>query len=47
MLFRSIREGVRRLAAVVNAERELVEIFGTSPSVDHMTDIETPGPDLL
>ena len=42
-----IREGVRRLAAVVNAERELVEIFGTSPLPDDMTDIETPGPDLL
>ena len=42
-----IREGVRRLAAVVNAERELVEIFGTSPAPDAMTDIETPGPDLL
>lgn len=42
-----IREGVRRLAAVVNAERELVEIFGTSPSPDDMTDIESPGPDLL
>ena len=43
-----IREGVRRLAAVVNAERELVEIFGTSPAPDDdLTDIETPGPDLL
>ena len=42
-----IREGVRRLAAVVNAERELVEIFGTSPAPDAMTDIDTPGPDLL
>ena len=42
-----IREGVRRLASVVNAERELVEIFGTSPLPDDLTDIENPGPDLL
>ncbi|SDB88932.1 DNA-binding transcriptional regulator, MocR family, contains an aminotransferase domain [Sanguibacter gelidistatuariae] len=42
-----IREGVRRLAAVVNAERELVEIFGTSPSPDDVTDIDNPGPDSL
>lgn len=41
-----IREGVRRLASVVNAERELVEIFGTSPLPDTFTDTETPGPDL-
>ena len=27
-----IREGVRRLAGVVNAEKELVEMFGTAPT---------------
>jgi 2-aminoadipate transaminase len=42
-----IREGVRRLAGVVNAERELVEIFGTGTSLDpDLTDVENPSPDL-
>ncbi len=42
-----IREGVRRLAGVVNAERELVEIFGTGAGLDpDPTDVEGPSPDL-
>lgn len=41
-----IREGVRRLASVINAERELVEIFGTSPLLDDVTDTDNPGPDV-
>ncbi|MBI9114835.1 PLP-dependent aminotransferase family protein [Sanguibacter sp. YZGR15] len=41
-----IREGVRRLATVVNAERELVEIFGTRPALDDVSDVDNPGPDL-
>ncbi|MBD5784657.1 PLP-dependent aminotransferase family protein [Cellulosimicrobium terreum] len=42
-----IREGVRRLAGVVNSERELVEIFGTEAALDaDLTDVESPGPDL-
>ncbi|WP_435298902.1 PLP-dependent aminotransferase family protein [Timonella sp. A28] len=42
----TIREGVRRLAAVVSAERESVEIFGTSPQIDDVTDVDVPGPDI-
>jgi 2-aminoadipate transaminase len=42
-----IREGVQRLATVVNAERELVDIFGTSPVLDDVTDVDNPGPDLV
>ncbi len=42
-----IREGVRRLASVVNAERELVEIFGTTAHLDDVTDTDNPGPDLV
>ncbi|WP_274994766.1 PLP-dependent aminotransferase family protein [Promicromonospora iranensis] len=42
-----IREGVRRLAGVVNGESELVEIFGTSAQPDPDTDdVEGPAPDL-
>lgn len=42
-----IREGVRRLATVVNAEAELVELFGTSAMPDPDTDdVESPSPDL-
>ena len=42
-----IREGVRRLAGVVNSESELVQIFGTSARPDPDTDdVEGPGPDL-
>ncbi|KAJ8144356.1 hypothetical protein OY671_002555 [Metschnikowia pulcherrima] len=40
-----IREGVRRLAGVVNAEQELVEIFGTNAELDpDVTDVENPSP---
>nr|WP_229872320.1 PLP-dependent aminotransferase family protein [Promicromonospora soli] len=42
-----IREGVRRLAGVVNGESELVQIFGTSAQPDPDTDdVEGPAPDL-
>jgi DNA-binding transcriptional MocR family regulator len=42
-----IREGVRRLAGVVNSESELVQIFGTSAQPDpDSDDVEGPGPDL-
>ncbi|MFI8525183.1 PLP-dependent aminotransferase family protein [Promicromonospora sukumoe] len=42
-----IREGVRRLAGVVNDEAELVQIFGTSGQPDPDTDdVEGPAPDL-
>ena len=42
-----IREGVRRLAGVVNGEAELVRIFGTSAQLDPDTaDVESPSPDL-
>ena len=41
-----IREGVRRLATVVEAELELAETFGTSRSSDHGPRAVTPGPDL-
>ena len=44
-----IREGVRRLAAVVEAELELVETFGSSPtaaSSTSMSSAQTPSPDL-
>lgn len=40
-----IREGVRRLAGVVQAERELVEIFGTAAAREHRI-VEWPEPDL-
>lgn len=42
-----IREGVRRLAGVVNGESELVRIFGTSAQPDpDADDVEGPAPDL-
>jgi DNA-binding transcriptional MocR family regulator len=42
-----IREGVRRLAGVVNGESDLVQIFGTSAQPDPDTeDVEGPAPDL-
>lgn len=42
-----IREGVRRLAGVVNSESELVQIFGTSGRPDQdLDDVESPAPDL-
>lgn len=42
-----IREGVRRLAGVVNAESELVDLFGTGLALDDdLSDVENPGPDL-
>jgi hypothetical protein len=42
-----IREGVRRLASVVNAEAELVHLFGTSARPDDdPTDVEIGSPDL-
>ncbi|WP_225752579.1 PLP-dependent aminotransferase family protein [Actinotalea sp. Marseille-Q4924] len=40
-----IREGVRRLAGVVEAERELVEIFGTAAGRE-VRIVESPAPDL-
>ncbi|MSS13366.1 PLP-dependent aminotransferase family protein [Bifidobacterium tsurumiense] len=40
-----IREGVRRLSTVMDAERETVELFGTSGNPDpDPRDPETPGP---
>lgn len=42
-----IREGVRRLARVVNAESDLVRIFGTGVALDpDPSDVENPSPDL-
>ncbi len=42
-----IREGVRRLATVVNAESELVQLFGTTAQPDDdPTDVENPSPNL-
>lgn len=42
-----IREGVRRFAGVVSAERDLVDLFGTSGTQDpDLTDVENPGPNL-
>jgi DNA-binding transcriptional MocR family regulator len=42
-----IREGVRRLAGVVNGESELAQIFGTSAQPDpDAEDVEGPAPDL-
>lgn len=42
----NIREGIRRLAHVISAERESVEIFGTSPQLDDVSDVDAPGPDI-
>ena len=42
-----IREGVRRLATVVNAEADLARLFGTHAVPDEDTrDAEYPSPDL-
>ena len=41
-----IREGVRRLAAVIEAELELVETFGTSHALTTVTGSTVPAPDL-
>ena len=40
-----IREGIRRLATVVDAEMETVEIFGTSGGPTGET-VDFPAPDL-
>ncbi|UCN14762.1 PLP-dependent aminotransferase family protein [Cellulomonas iranensis] len=41
-----IREGVRRLAGVVTAERDLVELFGASGTVPRDA-VQSPGPDVV
>jgi DNA-binding transcriptional MocR family regulator len=41
-----IREGVRRLAAVIEAELELADTFGTSHSLNPVTGSSVPAPDL-
>ncbi len=41
-----IREGVRRLAAVMEQEIEIGQTFGTSSSLHHPTGSATPAPDL-
>ncbi len=41
-----IREGVRRLAAVIESELELAETFGTSHSLNQVTGSSVPAPDL-
>jgi len=41
-----IREGVRRLAAVIEAELELADTFGTSHSLNQVTGSSVPAPDL-
>ncbi|MCR6688561.1 PLP-dependent aminotransferase family protein [Cellulomonas sp.] len=41
-----IREGVRRLAGVVDGERELVELFGTAPSAPGDA-VQAPSPDVF
>ncbi|MEV0161118.1 PLP-dependent aminotransferase family protein [Nonomuraea fuscirosea] len=40
-----IREGVRRLAGVIDQEMQLRDTFGTSSTRDHQG-VDTPGPDL-
>jgi 2-aminoadipate transaminase len=42
-----IREGVRRLAAVIEAELELTQTFGTSAALNTVTGSSVPSPDLL
>jgi len=42
-----IREGVRRLAGVVEAELELLETFGPLTSHPHLHGAMTPGPEIL
>jgi DNA-binding transcriptional MocR family regulator len=41
-----IREGVRRLAAVIEAELELADTFGTSHTLTPVTGSSVPAPDL-
>lgn len=41
-----IREGVRRLATVVNGEADLLNIFGTTKFEHPTDDVDSPGPDL-
>ena len=41
-----IREGVRRLAAVIESELELVETFGTTQPLSRVTGSSVPAPDL-
>src|SRR5205823_9238022 len=41
-----IREGVRRLAGVVEAELELLDTFGPAAAPAHLHGSTTPGPDL-
>jgi 2-aminoadipate transaminase len=41
-----IREGVRRLAAVIESELELAETFGTTGSHNRITGSSVPAPDL-
>ena len=41
-----IREGVRRLAAVMEQELEIGRTFGTSSALHHSSGAATPGPDL-
>jgi DNA-binding transcriptional MocR family regulator len=41
-----IREGVRRLAAVIESELDLAQTFGTTRSLNQMTGSSVPAPDL-
>jgi len=41
-----IREGVRRLATVMEAELEIGQTFGTASTLHHPSGSNTPGPDL-
>ena len=41
-----IREGVRRLAAVIEGELELAETFGTTGAITPVTGMSVPAPDL-
>ena len=41
-----IREGVRRLAAVIESELDLAQTFGTSPARSSHTGSSVPAPDL-
>ncbi len=42
-----IREGVRRLAKVIDSERESLDIFGPSSTPAQSPRVDNPGPDLL
>ena len=41
-----IREGVRRLAEVIETELDLAETFGTSHALNSVTGSTVPSPDL-